>query len=337
MLQVEDYPQVTFALFAFNQEKYIREALEGAFAQTYSPLEIILSDDCSTDRTFEIMQEMVARYQGPHQVIIRQQITNLGLARGISDVCQMAKGQLIVAAAGDDISSPLRTQEIVRVWKKNGMGSGSLYSHFRMITADGALVPPKNREIERKITLHDRQLDMLNNFSGISGCAHAWTKDLFDMFGSIDARIDHEDVIIPLRALLVGSISFIPLDLVDYRLTAGSITRKSFASARERIKKMERYWRGKIAIFEQFKLDVELGLSKAWFRQHDVTWLIDETAKAEEYARLMQQLYASNTTARIKLICSRTSLMPLRQRAKWVAITLVPWVYRFRFPNLLRS
>ena len=44
-----DRPLVTFALFAYNQEKYIREAVEGAFAQTYAPLEIILSDDCSTD------------------------------------------------------------------------------------------------------------------------------------------------------------------------------------------------------------------------------------------------------------------------------------------------
>ena len=36
-----DRPLVTFALFAYNQEDYIREAVEGAFAQTYEPLEII--------------------------------------------------------------------------------------------------------------------------------------------------------------------------------------------------------------------------------------------------------------------------------------------------------
>jgi hypothetical protein len=49
-----DQPLVTFALFAYNQEKYIREAVEGAFAQTYEPIEVILSEDYSTDRTFEI-------------------------------------------------------------------------------------------------------------------------------------------------------------------------------------------------------------------------------------------------------------------------------------------
>ena len=41
----EERTLVTFALFVYNQEKYIREAVEGAFAQSYEPMEIILSDD----------------------------------------------------------------------------------------------------------------------------------------------------------------------------------------------------------------------------------------------------------------------------------------------------
>ena len=63
-------PLICFGLLAYNQEPFIREAVEGALAQTYAPLEIILSDDCSTDRTFEIMQETVAAYRGPHKVVL---------------------------------------------------------------------------------------------------------------------------------------------------------------------------------------------------------------------------------------------------------------------------
>ena len=53
-----DRPVLTFAVVSCNQEQFVREAVEAALAQTYSPLEIILSDDCSDDRSFEIMQEM---------------------------------------------------------------------------------------------------------------------------------------------------------------------------------------------------------------------------------------------------------------------------------------
>ncbi len=68
----QDRPLITFALFAYNQENHIEEAVQGAFSQTYSQLEIVLSDDCSTDRTFEIMERMANAYQGPHKIVLNR-------------------------------------------------------------------------------------------------------------------------------------------------------------------------------------------------------------------------------------------------------------------------
>src|SRR4051812_34720579 len=71
-------PLVTFALFAYNHERFIRKAVDGALAQTYQPLEIIISDDCSTDRTFEIAQGMASAYNGAHKVVVNRNPKNLG-------------------------------------------------------------------------------------------------------------------------------------------------------------------------------------------------------------------------------------------------------------------
>lgn len=108
-------PLVTFAVFAYNQEKYIREAVEGAFAQTYSPLEIILSDDCSTDRTFEIMEEMARAYEGPHRVVVRREPENCGTLAHVINVANLSNGNFLVVAAGDDISLPERTDLTISV------------------------------------------------------------------------------------------------------------------------------------------------------------------------------------------------------------------------------
>ncbi|MBA3862323.1 MAG: hypothetical protein C0517_00070 [Erythrobacter sp.] len=108
-------PLVTFALFAYNQEQYVREAIEGAFAQTYSPLEIILSDDCSSDATFAIMQEMAAAYDGPHRVAVRRNEDNQGTLTHVLLVARQAQGQFMVVAAGDDISLPQRTKVMVEI------------------------------------------------------------------------------------------------------------------------------------------------------------------------------------------------------------------------------
>ncbi|WP_180009147.1 glycosyltransferase [Acinetobacter sp. YH12238] len=117
----DERPLVTFALFAYNQEQYIREAIEGAFSQTYEPLEIILSDDKSSDRTFEIMQEMVAAYKGPHRVIARQSSENRGLLNHILDVAHESNGEYIVVAAGDDISRNYRTSLTILEMRKNNL------------------------------------------------------------------------------------------------------------------------------------------------------------------------------------------------------------------------
>ncbi len=110
-----DRPLVTFAVFAYNQEKYIREAVEGAFAQTYSPLEIILSDDCSSDRTFEIMEEMARAYRGPHRVVVRRNRVNFGTLGHVLAVARQAVGRFLVVAAGDDISLAERTETMIKV------------------------------------------------------------------------------------------------------------------------------------------------------------------------------------------------------------------------------
>lgn len=107
------HPFVTFILFAYNQERYVREAIESAFAQDYHPLEIVLSDDCSTDCTYQIMQEAYDSYEGPHELRIVRNECNMGVTSHVIQRGREAKGEYIVVAAGDDISKPHRVSTIV--------------------------------------------------------------------------------------------------------------------------------------------------------------------------------------------------------------------------------
>lgn len=57
---------VSVIICAYNQQEFVGEAIQSALNQTYSPLEIIISDDLSTDSTFEIIQNAVSKYKGRH-------------------------------------------------------------------------------------------------------------------------------------------------------------------------------------------------------------------------------------------------------------------------------
>src|SRR4051794_16250166 len=102
-------PLVTFAVFSYNQEPFIRQAVRAALDQTYARLQIVLSDDSSSDGTFDAMRQMAAEYRGDHQITLNRNDKNLGIGGHIRKLAELAKGEVIVIAAGDDISFPERT------------------------------------------------------------------------------------------------------------------------------------------------------------------------------------------------------------------------------------
>ena len=99
-------PKLSYVLLSHNREKYIRAAIESAFAQDYEgELEYIFSDDCSTDRTFEIIKECVAAYKGGRRVVVTQPPANQHLAGNTNHAVQFVESDWIVRADDDDLSS----------------------------------------------------------------------------------------------------------------------------------------------------------------------------------------------------------------------------------------
>lgn len=206
-------PLVTFALFAYNQEQYIREAVEGAFAQTYEPLEIILSDDCSSDRTYEIMQEMAAAYDGPHEVKVRQSEVNRGLAQHINDVIKVTHGDIVLLAAGDDISHPERAAKHVDVYKTypDTHAVFSDYNQFPITT---------NRRYPSMFPHRVGLPEVIYNGGGVQlGATYSYRRECFTWPMQLPEWLASEDRLLPYRALLLGTLRFTPNALVEYRIS----------------------------------------------------------------------------------------------------------------------
>jgi len=214
-------PLVTFALFAYNQEKYIREALDGVFAQTYSPLEIILSDDCSADGTYEVMADMVHKYRGAHKIILNRNDRNLGVCAHVNKVFDLARGQLIVVAAGDDVSFPNRTRRVVDVWKKTG--ASAIYCESNLIDDNGEITGywklPEGKAAPRRLNCVDRTVSV-----GFYGAGAAYDKNIFIRFGMLPVGPRNEDYNLSMRAALVGGVSYINEPLINYRSHGGNLS-----------------------------------------------------------------------------------------------------------------
>src|SRR5947209_20339005 len=97
---------VEVLLLACNQAATIRDAAESVLAQTGPPLAIVFSDDASHDATFAILADIAAAYRGPHRVRVRRNETNLGIGAHYNRLVAESRSELLVTAAGDDLSVP---------------------------------------------------------------------------------------------------------------------------------------------------------------------------------------------------------------------------------------
>ena len=89
-------PLVTVVITTYNQEHYIRKAIDSVLAQkTDFDFEIYITEDCGTDGTRAILQEYAARYPGRIRLNLRQQ--NVGISRNWYEGLCAAKGEFVCA------------------------------------------------------------------------------------------------------------------------------------------------------------------------------------------------------------------------------------------------
>jgi len=267
---MEHVPLVTFVLFAYNQDQYVREAVVGALTQTYSPLEIIISDDHSPDKTFEIMQEMADAYEGPHQIILNRNEKNLGIGSHVNKVMNMANGELIVIAAGDDVSLPERAEKLVKTWCEAGQPSG-ICSGVAVINDTGDIIDGGDAKlhfdgvqkglIPPHLILHEY---LKNTRYWLTGCAVAWSKKSWGVFGSMNPKVGNEDMVLSFRAGLIGGYYIMDDQLVCYRkhdenisFANKSVRKRSFReSASKAVKHVDRVYQ----LYLANKADLEVAM-----------------------------------------------------------------------------
>lgn len=202
-----DLPLVTIQMSTYNQEKYVRESVRGVLAQTYEPLQIVISDDHSTDSTWEIVQEEVDAYRqsgGVHKdIVLNRNSENLGIMRHFQFIATLCKGEIWVCNAGDDISMPNRVERIVDAWRGTKNQVSCVLSGLTLIDESGQVVGTD----EKLGISEDSPL----------GAVAAYDRRVVDCFPGIRHREAYEDVVFVRRALILGEVVKIPDRLVQYR------------------------------------------------------------------------------------------------------------------------
>ena len=106
---------VSVLLSTYNSEESIGESIESLLSQTYKNLEILISDDGSTDSTKEICKKIQLKDE---RILFSSNKKNIGLTKSLNNLAQKASGSLIARHDADDISLPYRIEEQIEFMKK---------------------------------------------------------------------------------------------------------------------------------------------------------------------------------------------------------------------------
>ncbi|HUW98171.1 MAG TPA: glycosyltransferase [Acidiferrobacter sp.] len=234
----EDMPQplVSMLLIAYDQERFVEEAIRGALSQTYKHLEIIISDDASSDGTFATIEDALRNYSGPHRIIVRRNETNIGIGGHLSLLAQLAHGELLVVAAGDDVSAAERCEALVNHWIAHGRTPDLIASDLMDMDAVGNIY---GRIAPTVLDGYKEFDDWAAHRPWVVGASHAWTRRLFDRFGAMMANLAAEDQVMTLRAILTGGAVSLSCPLVNYR-RGGLSGKRLFRSVDDKVAQIRR-------------------------------------------------------------------------------------------------
>lgn len=98
-MQENKYPLATIGIPTYNRGSLLQQALQSAVSQDYPNLEIVISDNCSTDNTAEVCKLFCSRYPN---IIYFKQDSNRGNTANFNTVLKLAKGNFFMWLGDDD-------------------------------------------------------------------------------------------------------------------------------------------------------------------------------------------------------------------------------------------
>jgi glycosyltransferase involved in cell wall biosynthesis len=107
---------VSVVIPTYGRAEWARQATLSALGQTSPPDEVIVSDDCSPDNTFQTLQELT--HSHPQLRVIRR-TQNLGPVRNSSQAMEQSRGDLIANCCDDDLFLPWHLANVKRVFDED--------------------------------------------------------------------------------------------------------------------------------------------------------------------------------------------------------------------------
>lgn len=222
--RIEESPLVSVVMPNYNGERFVSEAINTVLSQTYSNIELIVVDDCSTDNSPEIIENIALADSRVH--FIRNN-SNCGVSKTRNNGIQLAKGHYIAFLDNDDLWEKDKVERQLLLASK---GYLIVYSSYDFINEKGELI--KKPFIVPPTTNFHKMLS-----SSAIGCSSAFIDAKLLKEHLFRTDFYHEDYLLWMELLkVVEEAAGDQKVLMHYRKVSGSRSSSKGQAAKERWK-----------------------------------------------------------------------------------------------------
>lgn len=244
-------PLVTVAIPAFNRPQGLRRAVESALSQTYANLEVLISDDGSTDETPAVCRELAA----DPRVRCLLQAVNRGFTPNVNVLIDHYRGDYLMFLGDDDWLGPRHIEESLRVLEADPTAA---FASVTVIT-----VWPDGRETQRWAPLRLLHPSPVRRVIDLYGCWHDKVGAFYALRPRrVQERLGHLPNFWANEQIFSAALAFTgrvvrAAEAVYYRSPGGVSAVHSELGRAQRLSSFQ--WRHRLAAF-------------SWFAVTDILW-----------------------------------------------------------------
>lgn len=218
----EDFGLISIIMAAYNTEKTIEQAINSVLSQTYTNFELLVVNDCSTDRTAELVKSIAAK---DSRVRLISNVKNSGVSYTRKHGLEEAKGSWIAILDSDDAWAPKKLEKQIDLQRRTN--ADLLFTGSAFMDSDGQ---PIDWYLHAPAEVTYRQLLKQNVLSNSSALVR---KELYAKHYAIGDGM-HEDFAIWLSILKKGTKAYgVDEPLLIYRIAKSSKSGNKVKAARQ--------------------------------------------------------------------------------------------------------
>lgn len=207
----EHAPRISVVMSTHNGERFLRAQLDSILAQTRADFELLVADDASGDRSYEILEEYARRDE---RIALSRNARNLGLLDSLAGLFGRARAPWIAISDHDDVWHPRKLEKLLAC----AGGGAAAYCNSELIDARGE---PLGLTIMEAIGVQtpargDSPLKLLWK-NCVSGHGMIFRRELCEMFLPFSADMPYDQQI-AILAMANGGLAYCPQALIQHRL-----------------------------------------------------------------------------------------------------------------------